>query len=94
MLEAIGGTEVIGLVGVFVVFAGVHLLWQSRHEIAFWFEAFLRTFQVALRQDDGNPLAVLPAVAVPRERRTLRMVVGAGFLFFLGPFLIILGLVL
>ncbi len=85
--------ELLGLVGTLVVFAGIHLLWQARREIFFWLETFVRIFRASLKQPGASvrPLGIATAVG---ERHTLRMLLGMGLLFFLGPMLIVLSLTL
>jgi len=86
-------TELLGLIGTLVVFAGIHLLWQARKEIFFWLETFVRIFRASLKQP-GARLGPLPAEATGRDRHTLRMLLGMGLLFFVGPILIVLSLTL
>jgi hypothetical protein len=85
--------ELLGLVGTLVVFAGIHLLWQARREIFFWLETFVRIFRASLQQPGARvrPLGIATAAG---ERHTLRMLLGMGLLFFLGPMLIVLSLTL
>ncbi len=84
--------ELLGLIGTLVVFAGIHLLWQARKEIFFWLETFVKIFRASLKQPGARvrPLEV-PAAG---DRHTLRMLLGMGLLFFLGPMLIVLSLTL
>jgi len=85
--------ELLGLIGTLVVFAGIHLLWQARKEIFFWLETFVRIFRASLAQP-GARVRPLPAEATAGDRHTLRMLLGMGLLFFLGPMLIVLSLTL
>ena len=84
--------ELLGLVGTLVVFAGLHLLWQARHEIFFWLETYFRIFRAALQQPGAKLQPAPPGAA--GERHTVRMLLGMGLVFFLGPALIVLGLTL
>jgi hypothetical protein len=86
--------ELIGLIGTIVAFAGIHLLWQSRKELVYWIETYLKLFRASLQQP-GTPLP-RAAVAMNRHQRehTLRLLLGCGLLFLLGPALIVLGLTL
>ena len=86
-------TELLGLIGTLVVFAGIHLLWQARKEIFFWLETFVRIFRASLKQP-GARMRPLLAEATAGDRHTLRMLLGMGLLFFLGPVLIVLSLTL
>jgi hypothetical protein len=87
--------RLLGMIGLLVVCAGVHLLWQSRRDVAYWIAAFFRVFRTQLR-DAPQSRADLLAHESPAVRRegTLRLLLGAGLLFFLGPLLIALGLTL
>ncbi len=79
------------LIGILVVLAGLHLLWQTRHGFFFWLETYSKIFLSVLRQA-GKPVSpVRPA----RERQsTLGMILGIGLAFVIGPALIVLGLTL
>ena len=87
--------RLLGMIGLLVVCAGVHLLWQSRRDVAYWMAAFFRMFRTQLR-DAPQSRADLAAHESPAARRegTLRLLLGAGLLFFLGPLLIALCLTL
>lgn len=83
--------EILGLIGLLVFFAGLHLLWQSRHEIAYWVETYFRLLRRSLRKTSATTTA---SAGVhdhkPQERHTLRLVGGVG-LVFLSQILLILG---
>jgi hypothetical protein len=88
----------LALVGILVVFAGLHLLWQSRREIFFWFETWLKIFRASLR--DSQRASVRPPER-PRLTRfasgrehVLRLLLGLSLVLFVGPILIFLGLFL
>ena len=86
-------SELLGLVGTLIVFAGLHLLWQARREIFFWLETYFRIFRASLQQPDRR----VPPVGVATqsgERHPLRMLLGMGLVFVVGPALIVLGLTL
>lgn len=87
--------RLLGMIGLLVVCAGVHLLWQSRRDVAYWIAAFFRVFRTQLRDapQSRNDLIAQESPAARREG-TLRLLLGAGLLFFLGPLLIALGLTL
>ena len=84
------------LVGFLVVCAGVHLLWQSRREIFYWLETFLKIFRKSL----GDPMrtralsTVRPELSRADSRRehVLRLVLGLSLVLLIGPVLIFLGL--
>jgi hypothetical protein len=86
--------HLLGLIGTLIVFAGLDLLWQSRKEFVYWLRTWIRIFRSALRQP-GAPALSLALASSARERQsTLRILVGMGLVFFLGPVLIVLGLTL
>jgi hypothetical protein len=87
--------RLLGMIGLLVVCAGVHLLWQSRRDVAYWIAAFFRMFRTQLREAPQSRADLL-ARESPAARRegTFRLLLGAGLLFFLGPLLIALGITL
>ena len=84
--------DVVGLIGIIVVFAGMHLLWQSRHGFMYWLERFVRIFRASLGQGDTvwRPLAA--EEPSPRKTDAVRIVIGMGLAFLVGPILIALSL--
>ena len=88
---------VVGLVGLLVFLAGIHLIWQARGEVLYWLEAFFRIFKVEVTR--RNPSADVPAAESvgfhrpPRPHRALSLVTGFG-LMFLGQVLFFLDLAL
>ncbi|HYL46580.1 MAG TPA: hypothetical protein VEU52_06115 [Candidatus Limnocylindrales bacterium] len=86
--------KLLGIVGLLVICAGLDLLWQSRHEIKFWIAAYLKVFRALLRHQQ-EPFRSLPIAATAEKRHgALRVLLGMGFAFFLGPILIVLGVTL
>lgn len=45
--------EVLGLAGIILFLAGLHVLWQSREELLYWLGKFLETFRSSLRATGG-----------------------------------------
>ena len=86
--------KLLGIIGVLVICAGLDLLWQSRHEIKFWVIAYVNVLRAMLHHQE-SPLNAITA-AVPEEKRqgALRVLLGMGFAFFLGPILLALGVTL
>jgi hypothetical protein len=79
--------KLLGIVGLLVICAGLDLLWQSRHEIKFWIAAYLKVFRALLRHQQ-EPFRALPLAATAEKRQgALRVLLGMGFAFFLGPIL-------
>lgn len=86
--------KLLGIVGILIICAGFDLLWQSRREIKFWLAAYLKVFRAMLRQQDP-PFRSLPrAVSAEKRHGAVRVLLGMGFAFFLGPILIALGVTL
>lgn len=92
--------EPLGLAGILLFFAGLHLLWQAREEIFFWFLKYILIFQDALRAR-GEGLAPREASGGrtvqeqgrPATAGVFRLMSGFGLLF-LGPLLVLLSLFL
>jgi hypothetical protein len=85
--------KLLGIVGVLVICAGLDLLWQSRREIRFWIAAYFSVFRAMLRQQEA-PRVFPSKEAVEKRRGAVRVLLGMGFAFFLGPMLLALGLTL
>ncbi len=51
--------DVVGIIGILLCFAGVHLLWLARHEILYWTDTYLllfrRSFDAARRNERATP---------------------------------------
>ena len=101
--------ELLGLIGILLFLAGLHLLWQAREEILFWFQKFLETFQNALRatasdaptgpagrgaSDPGAGFSGSDTTTLsPGPAHAMRLISGFGLLL-LGPLLVLLSLFL
>jgi len=86
--------KLLGIIGILVICAGFDLLWQSRHEIKFWVIAYVNVFRAMLRHQE-SPLDAIPATASAEQRQgALRVLLGMGFAFFLGPILLAIGVTL
>ena len=85
--------RLLGIVGALVICAGIDLLWQSRHEIRFWFAAYMKVFRAMLRRE-GPWRAFPPKEASEKRHGAIRFLLGMGFTFVLGPILIALSLTL
>ncbi|MGB7024938.1 MAG: hypothetical protein WBD73_14155 [Candidatus Acidiferrales bacterium] len=82
----------LALVGLLVILAGFHLLWQSRREIFFWLQTYLKIFRAALNQPRHEFHAPkLSRFGVGREH-VLRLLLGLSLMIVVGPVLIFLGL--
>jgi hypothetical protein len=92
--------DAVGLIGVLVFLAGLHLTWLARDAVFYWVEFAVTTWRTALRALLNNRPADDPAVsAVARgsgrahvpATHTLCLVGGLG-LIFLGQLLVVLAL--
>lgn len=85
----------VGLIGVFVSFAGLHVLWQGRHAAAFWAEEFLWTLKREFNRREQTAPASSPAETLGSAHRrppgTLRLLGGLALLM-LGPVLFLIDL--
>lgn len=82
----------LALVGIIVVLAGLHLLWQSRREIFSWLETCLKFLRASLQQPRQKiERPKLPGFGAGREQ-VLRLVLGLSLALIVGPVLIFLGL--
>jgi len=85
--------DIFALVGVFLFFAGLHLLWHSREDLFFWVQEYVRLFRLNVRQATDQGPAELPAKSADLGRRgTARIVLGMALAFFVAPTLITLSL--
>jgi hypothetical protein len=83
-----------GLVGFLLFLAGLHLLWQGRHEVIFWMDEFFRIFRGEFTKRAGAPADVPSndaAISTKRYRGTLRLIAAFG-LMMLGPLLFLIDL--
>jgi len=85
--------KLLGIIGLLIICAGVDLLWQSRREIGFWMAAYVRMFRAMLKQQD-SPQVFPPKEAQEKRHGAVRVLVGMGCVFFLGPILLALGITL
>lgn len=86
--------KLLGIIGILVICAGIDLLWQSRHEIKFWMIAYVNVFRAMLRRQESPLSAITTPVTAEKRRGALRVLLGMGFAFFLGPILLALGVTL
>lgn len=86
--------KLLGIIGILVICAGCDLLWQSRHEIKFWIVAYVNVFRAMLRHQESPLKSLTDDVPAEKRRGALRVFLGMGFAFFLGPILVALGVTL
>jgi hypothetical protein len=84
----------LGVIGFLVVCAGLHLLWLSRVQVAFWFGRYFKMFRALLRDPSARSESV-PKTNRPENREgTVQMVLGMSLVFFVGPLLLALSFTL
>ncbi|HKV27781.1 MAG TPA: hypothetical protein VJN90_05870 [Candidatus Acidoferrales bacterium] len=82
----------LALVGLLVILAGFHLLWQSRREIFFWLETYSKILRASLNQPRREFRRIkFSRFGVGREH-VLRLLLGLSLMIVVGPVLIFLGL--
>lgn len=84
----------LGLTGIILFLAGIHMLWQAREEFYFWLEEYFRLLRLSVhRAADPQQVAVTPArPRPPGPKHTLRMVIGVLLAFVAAPMLLTVGL--
>lgn len=69
----------IGLIGILIVFAGLHLLWKARHEIEYWLDRYLllfrKSFDQAAKEGSARPIEFSSG---ERRHELLPMLTGVG----------------
>ncbi len=83
--------ELLGLTGIILFFAGLHMLWQAREEFLFWLEEYFRLLRLSVR-GTAQHMPVTPARIRMERKHTLRMVIGMLLAFIAAPMLLTLGL--
>ena len=68
----------IGLVGILLVCAGLHLLWNARHEIQYWCDRFLVLFRKSFDQAAKGRAESLRFQPQERKHELLPMLTGVG----------------
>jgi uncharacterized iron-regulated membrane protein len=87
--------ELLGLTGILLFFAGLHMLWQSREEVFYWLEEYFRLLRLSVhRAADPQKVAVAPAPPRVTRKHTLRMVIGVLLAFVAAPMLLTVGLMM
>jgi hypothetical protein len=85
--------ELLGLTGIILFFAGLHMLWQAREEFLFWLEEYFRLLRLSVhRASDAQQIPVTPALPRTKRKHTLRMVIGMLLAFIAAPVLLTVGL--
>ena len=85
--------KLIATVGGLIICAGLDLLWQSRLQVRYWVETYLKFLSdVWRRRSQLRHLASMTTL-LPRPA-SLQVLLGLGFVLFLGPLLLVVSLTL
>lgn len=85
--------ELLGLTGIILFFAGLHMLWQAREEFLFWLEEYFRLLRMSFRRAaEPERIVAAPLRLRPERKHTLRMVIGMLLAFIAAPMLLTVGL--
>lgn len=90
-MNATTAWELLGLTGIVLFFAGLHMLWQAREEFLFWLEEYFRLLRLSVR-GAKQPIPVAPARIRMERKHTLQMVIGMLLAFIAAPMLLTVGL--
>jgi uncharacterized iron-regulated membrane protein len=90
-MNATTAWELLGLTGIILFFAGLHMLWQAREEFLFWLEEYFRLLRLSVRGTVQQMPATPPRLRMERKH-TLRMVIGMLLAFIAAPMLLTVGL--
>ena len=90
-MNATTAWELLGLTGIILFFAGLHMLWQAREEFLFWLEEYFRLLRLSVRGTVQQVPVTPPRIRMERKH-TLRMVIGMLLAFIAAPMLLTLGL--
>jgi len=90
-MNATTAWELLGLTGIVLFFAGLHMLWQAREEFLFWLEEYFRLLRLSVRGTVQQAPVAPPRIRMERKH-TLRMVIGMLLAFIAAPMLLTLGL--
>jgi len=85
--------KLIAVVGALVICAGIDLLWQSRTQIHYWLEAYTNFFKALWRRQYSTRILVSTRKFLERQA-AMQVLLGLGFVFFLGPLLLVVSLTL
>ncbi len=70
--------DVLGLVGVLLVFAGLHVLWRARHEIQYWLDRYLLLFRKYFDQAASGAPRQFAFEPGERRHELLSLITGVG----------------
>jgi hypothetical protein len=85
--------KLIAVVGALIICAGIDLLWQSYAQIQYWFQAY-RAFFGALWSRQLPARLLVSAKSFLKNQAAVQVLLGLGFVFLLGPLLLVVSLTL
>jgi hypothetical protein len=68
----------VGLVGILLVFAGLHVLWRARYEIEYWLDRYLLLFRKSFDQAASGAAKPVAFASTERKRELLPVLTGLG----------------
>jgi hypothetical protein len=85
--------KLIAVVGALIICAGLDLLWQSYTQIHYWLESFV-SFLGALWARPVPARILVSATSFLKNQAAVQVLLGLGFVFVLGPLLLVVSLTL
>jgi hypothetical protein len=85
--------KLIATVGGLIICAGLDLLWQSRLQVRYWVETYVKFLSDLWRRQSGLRHVASVTTLLPRPG-SLQVLLGLGFVLFLGPLLLVVSLTL
>jgi hypothetical protein len=85
--------KLIATVGGLIICAGIDLLWQSRLQVRYWVETYVK-FLSALWQRQPRIRTLASATTFLPRSGSLQVLLGLGLAFLLGPLLLVVSLTL
>lgn len=70
--------EALGLVGILLMFAGLHVLWRARHEIQYWLDRYLVLFRKSFDQAATGGAGAVRFQTGERKHELLPLLTGVG----------------
>jgi len=85
--------KLIATVGGLIICAGIDLLWQSRLQVRYWIETYLKFLAAMWRRQLPARMLSTGASLLPRPG-SMQVLLGLGFVLVLGPALLLVSLTL
>jgi hypothetical protein len=94
--------KLLATVGGLIICAGVDLLWQSRLQVQYWVETYLKYLSAMWRRQFSNqqsanrqsPNQLVAATGLLPRPGSMQVLLGLGFVLLLGPALLLVSLTL